>query len=186
MALTTSNISRHSIGGAWLLTGNLTVAGNYVSGGYSFTPASLGLGKFVLVNVDTDLDDSSVGFYFRFIKSTNKIAIYNTSDAIIPTSTLAGLVLASTKPTFTVKKEAILATSELGLSADAATATVNNNGIAADLVLTPNGPVGTPTVTVSNYGSVTGDVIPKATFQELTNGSATPVGFVLMFSAIGV
>lgn len=67
----------------------------------------------------------------------------------IPVTQFSGLLPYATAsaPTFTVTKGAITTGTELGLSADATTATVNNNTIASTRILSTNTPVGAPTIT---------------------------------------
>lgn len=79
------------------------------------------------------------------------------SGGFTPAGTIA-------KPTFTVTKGAILASSELGLSADATSATVNNNTIAATLtLLAANSPVGAP--------AFTGTAVAAAGLVEVANAT---------------
>lgn len=107
----------------------------YPAGGIPLTKASLGCPNHILSVNMYDANDAS-GYVYKYDSENNKLRIYQAA----PTGT-------NSKPTFTVTKGAITANTELGLSADAATATVNNNTIAATLALTTNSPVGIPTFT---------------------------------------
>ena len=74
------------------------------------------------------VDQGVSGYRFQYDQSAEKLVVMQA-----PAQTHSH--------NFTVTKGAILASSELGLSADAATATVNNNTIASTLALTTNSPV---------------------------------------------
>lgn len=129
-------------------SGTLTL-GTYATGGVSVTAAMLGLGSFVGAP-----QFAADGYVLGYNLSTSKVQVYR-SAGFTPAGTIS-------KPTFTVTKGAILASSELGLSADAATATVNNNTIAATVALTTNSPVGTPTLT--------GTAVAAGALVEVANG----------------
>lgn len=102
--------------------GALTVPAN----GIPLTKAKLGCPNDVESLVVVDQGTS--GYQFQYDQSAEKLVVM---QAPAQTHT----------HNFTVTKGAILASSELGLSADAATATVNNNTIASTLALTTNSPV---------------------------------------------
>lgn len=97
-------------------------------------------------------DATSAGVVLAYKPSTGKILAMR-SGAATPAGTIAS--------TLTVTKGAILASSELGLSADSAAATVNNNTIAATLALT------SPVTSV-----FTGTAIAQAALAEVTNGGS--------------
>jgi hypothetical protein len=98
--------------------------------------AKVGLEKGI---ISFHVSSTEKGFILSFDKSTGKFKAFS-SQGYTPAGTIS-------KPTFTVTKGAILANTELGLSADAATATVNNDTIAATLALTTNSPVSVPVFT---------------------------------------
>ena len=120
----TGNQKRHTV--------DIAFDNSYLSGGESATAANFGL---TVVN-DVVFPEPTGGYIFQYDRANSLIHVYSQTS----TGTIS-------KPTFTVTKGAIASTTELGLSADAATATVNNNTIAATLTLTPNGPVSAPTFT---------------------------------------
>jgi hypothetical protein len=70
------------------------------------------------------VDKGTSGYTFTYDQSAEKIVMHQ-----------------APKHGFLVTKGAIVASTELGLSADAATATVNNNTIASTLTLTTNSPI---------------------------------------------
>ncbi len=107
----------------------------YPAGGIPLTKPSLGCPNQILALNMYDANDGS-GYVYKYDSENNKLRIYQ--------STSGGT---NTRPTFTVTKGAILSSGELGVSADAATATVNNNTIAATLTLATNSPVGVPAYT---------------------------------------
>lgn len=156
-----------SLGNRRGVSATLTFSGTYTTGGESLTPAMLGLGALdtgsVLINQGED------GLVFKYDYTNKKVLIYR-SAGFTPAGTIS-------KPTFTVTKGAILASSELGLSADAATGTVNNNTIASTLTLTTNSPVSAPTLT--------GTAVAAAALVEVSNG-ASLTGIVTQLFASGV
>lgn len=158
ITLTVSGLVRNSMGNKRLHEATLTPAGTYVTGGFSFTPANMGLYAFDSGGVDFNVPS---GYVFNYDASTGKVLVYVTG-AVTPAGT-------NSAPTFTVTKGAILASSELGLSADAATATVNNNTIAATRTLTTNTPVSAPTFT--------GSATTAAALAELANGTSFTTAF---------
>jgi len=148
-----------NVGSCSQTSGTLTL-GTYATGGVSVLAKDLGLGSFIGTP-----QFSADGYVLAYDLSTSKVLAYR-SAGFTPAGTIS-------KPTFTVTKGAILASSELGLSADAATATVNNNTIASTLALTTNSPVGTPTLT--------GTAVAAAALVEVANGvdlAAVVVDFV--------
>jgi len=164
MAVAASNLAWGNAGSETTTTGTLTFSGTYSTGGEAITAAALGLSTVNFL----DLIQGEDGLVAKWDKANSKILLYR-SAGLTPAGTLS-------KPTFTVTKGAILASSELGLSADAATATVNNNTIAATLALTTNSPVGTPTFT--------GTAVSAAALAEVANG-ASLTGVVITFRAVG-
>ena len=119
---------------------DVTFDSSYPTGGEAISAADVGLLQIygaIPVGVGGNL--SAAGYHFAWDTVNNKMLAYRAGAA---TGTIS-------KPTFTVTKGAILASSELGLSADAATGTVNNNAIASTLTLTTNSPVSAPTFTGS-------------------------------------
>lgn len=133
MALTISNLVRHNVGDARLHVGTIDFDSSYPTGGESLTPANVGL-----VKIDSMDFDSQSGYTFVYDHSNQKVLVYVAS----PGGTLD-------KPTFTVNSSGAIGTNmEIGLSADAATATLEGGtGITAQRVLTTTSPVGTPTFT---------------------------------------
>lgn len=134
MALTISSLKRSVAGSKRLSTAIGTFSGTVSSGGESLTPKQLGL--HVIEKLDATDVSASAPYVYTYDYTNQKLVVFKTDGSAT-----------SSKPTFTVTKGAITTSTELGLSADAATATVNNNTIASTLTLTPNGPVGTPTIT---------------------------------------
>lgn len=139
---------------------DVTFDSSYPTGGEALPSNGVGSVGLVLgMHHIGAADATSAAIVPVFKPSTNKILAMRvgtltpagTISAPTFTGSAASLTATSSKPTFLVTKGAITASTELGLSADAATATVNNNAIAATLTLTPNGPVGTPTITCGAY-----------------------------------
>ncbi len=131
MALTISNLVRHNVGDARLHVGTIDFDSSYPTGGESLTPANVGLTK-----IDSIDFDSTSGYTFVYDHTNQKVLAYVAS----PGGTLS-------KPTFTVEASGAIGTNmEIGLSADAATATVEGGtGISAVRTLTTTSPVGVPT-----------------------------------------
>lgn len=121
----------------------------YPSGGVPLLASSLGCPRQIL-SLNIYSPNSGNGYEYKYDAANNKIRIYQ----------------APAHP-FTVTKGAILASSELGLSADAATATVNNNTIAATRTLTTNTPVN------------------AAALSEVTSGSFAPAATTLYVEVCG-
>lgn len=166
MAVAASALAWTSAGSETSTTGTLTFSGTYTTGGESILPAKLGLGTITMV----DFIQAEDGYVFKWDKANNKVLIY-TSAGFTPAGTIA-------KPTFTVTKGAILASSELGLSADATSATVNNNTIASTLtLLAANSPVNAP--------AFTGTAVAAGALAQLAN-AASLTGIVVQFKAWGV
>lgn len=124
---------------------------SYATGGYGSTKGlaaqTIGLGSikgaFVIA-----INAAGSGIVNLVWDYTNRKLMAFRVATFTPAGTIA-------KPTFTVTKGAILASSELGLSADAANATVNNDTIAATLtLLAANSPVGAPAFTGTAQGQV--------------------------------
>lgn len=91
----------------------------YPVGGIPLTKAKLGCPAVIeSMNI---VDDGTSAYSFCYDQSAAKLLVY--------------------KDSFTVTKGAITASTELGLSADAASATVNNNTIAATRTLLSASPV---------------------------------------------
>lgn len=127
----------------WTTFGSCTPSASYSVGGETFpgsaSPwenAAATLCGQPVVTVDQVLVGSGTGGHAYFDKDNGTVRIQGIR---IPS-------LTASQPTFTVTKGAIVALSELGLSVDAATATVNNNIIASTRILTTNSPVSAPTV----------------------------------------
>lgn len=133
MALTISNLVRHNVGDARLHVGTIDFDSSYPTGGESLTPANVGL-----VKIDSIDFDPTSGYNFVYDHSAQKVLAY----VATPGGTIS-------KPSFTVEASgAIGANMEIGLSADATTATVEGGaGISAQRVLTTTSPVGVPTLT---------------------------------------
>lgn len=95
---------------------------------------------------------ATTALFTAYNYSTGKLQSFYPTwiTATVPTLTAPGTYTVS-KPSFTIKKGAILAASELGLSADDVTGTINNNTIAVDLVLGAGStPVGNQTISVTS------------------------------------
>lgn len=95
---------------------------------------------------------ATTALFTAYNYSTGKLQSFYPTwiTATVPTLTAPGTYTV-TKPSFTIHKGAILAASELGLSADDVTGTINNNTIAVDLVLgSGSTPVGNQTISVTS------------------------------------
>lgn len=99
----------------------------YPAGGIPLSKANLGCPNDV--ESLTVVDQGTSGYKFQYDKTNNKLVVMQS-----PARTHGH--------DFTIVKGAITASTELGLSADATSATINNNAIAATLVLAKaTGPV---------------------------------------------
>lgn len=121
--------------------------------------------------------DGIAGYRYEYKLSTKKLFIRSVA-AVTPAGTVAAPTFTGTlgtAPTFTVTKGAIVASTELGLSADATSATVNNNAIASTRILAAaNSPVGTTTPAGTNSApAFTGTAQAAAAMAELA-ASAIP------------
>lgn len=159
ITLTVTNLTRNSMGNKRCNEATFTPAGTYLTGGFTLSPGSLGLFAFDTGGVDFNAPS---GYVMNYDASTGKVLVYVAS----PAGT-------NSAPTFTVTKGAITANTELGLSADATTATVNNNTIAATRILSTNTPVGVPTFTGT-----------AAVLAELGNGTSFTTAFTVR--AVGI
>lgn len=96
----------------------------YPAGGI---PLNIGkLGCPTIVESLVVVDKGTSGYSFMYDQSENKLVMFQAPGH---------------QHNFTVTKGAILASSELGLSADSTAATVNNNTIASTRVLATNTPI---------------------------------------------
>lgn len=155
-----------------LVTGTLAFDDSYPTGGEQISASAFGLSRFTrIVMRPTGADAGGAGYVFDATISASG----TTANILVFRS--AGFTPAGTnsKPTFTVTKGAILASSELGLSADAATATVNNNTIAATVALTTNSPVSIPTFTGTAVAA--GVLVQVANAVDLSALTAVPGDF---------
>lgn len=166
MALTISNLVRHNLGDTRLHVGTIAFDSSYPTGGESLTPANVGFHS--LDSIDFDPQD---GYTFLYDHANQKVLVY-WSGAVTPAGTLS-------KPTFTVEAAgAIGANMEIGLSADATTATVEGgSGISAQRVLTTTSPVGTPTFT--------GSATTAAALAEVTAATDLAALTAVRFRAFG-
>lgn len=121
----------------------------YPSGGVPLTKGKMGVPNAVRSLKLIDPDDSN-GYVYKYDFANNKIRIY-----YAPAQTHGH--------DFTIVKGAILASSELGLSADATSATINNDTIAATRVLAKaTGPVVSETLAASVLVEIATSVAPAA------------------------
>lgn len=134
---------------------DVTFDSSYPTGGEAILPKEFGLANIFGIQ-KAGGNSASGGYSLNLDTAANKLMVF-LSAGFTPAGTIA-------KPTFTVTKGAILASSELGLSADANTATVNNNTIAATLtLLAANSPVGAP--------AFTGTAVAAAADAEVANAT---------------
>lgn len=186
MAATVSAIKFQNQGSEQATEGLITFSSTYTTNGVALTALQLGLGTVNACSFDQG------GYVFKYDIANEKVKLYQvagftpagsgTAAAQVFTGTLG------TAPTFTVTKGAILASSELGLSADATSATVNNNAIASTLtLLAANSPVGATTPAGTNATSAvtfTGTAVAAGALIEVAN--ATSIAAVTTnFRAIG-
>lgn len=145
-------------------TGNL---GTYATGGITVTAKQVGLGTIQQLIVDP-----AGGYTFSWNASTGKVLAYAASSGSF---TATGT---NSKPTFTVNSSGAIGTNmEVGLSADAASATFEGGtGITAQRVLTTTSPVGTPTFT--------GDAVAVSVAEVTTSTDLSGVTF--NFRAVGL
>lgn len=153
---TATNVTRHSLGDARLHIGTINFDDSYPTGGESLTPTQVGLHKIQSIDFSP-----YAGYVFQYNYTTEKIMVYQA-----PSAAVAGTI---SKPTFTVEASgAIGANMEIGLSADATTATVEGgSGISAQRVLTTTSPVGTPTFTGTATTAGVLTEVPAATDLSL-------------------
>ena len=148
MALTFTKKEEDQLGGrikAWIY--DILLDTSYPTGGYAISPSKIGLKTiwgFNILGINA-AGSGIVNVAWDYVNG--KLMAFR-----VATFTPAGTIA---KPTFTITKGAILASSELGLSADATSATVNNNTIASTLtLLAANSPVGAPAFTGGAQGQV--------------------------------
>lgn len=122
----------------------------YPANGVPISKGKLGCPN--IIESMTIVDQGTSGYNFMYDQSAEKIVMWQA-----PAQTHAH--------NFTVTKGAILTSSELGLSADAATATVNNNTIAATLALTTNSPVASRTLAAAANAEITGVAVAAQTIE---------------------
>lgn len=164
-----------SLAGDWLssfgskraVSGTLTFDASYPTGGESLTPANIGLGVIERITFNHGED----GYVFKYDYTNKKVMVFQTGT-ITPAGTIA-------KPTFSVQASgAIGADMGIGLSADAATATVEGGvGITAERILTTTSPVGAP--------AFTGAATTAAGLAEVGN-AADLKAVIVEFMAIGI
>ena len=121
-----------SIGNKRAVNGTITFDSSYPTGGESLTPANIGLGVIDSITFNHGED----GYVFKYDFTNQKVMAYSAT----PGGTIS-------KPTFTVEASGSIGSNmEIGLSADAASATVEGgSGISAARTLTTTSPVGVPT-----------------------------------------
>lgn len=177
---------------------DVTFDSSYPTGGEALpvgtgaTPSVGGIQNVLGMQVIGVLDATSAAVVLQYKPSTGKILVMRvgtltpagTISAPTFTGSAASLTATSSKPTFLVTKGAITASTELGLSADSATATVNNNAIAATLTLTPNGPVGTPTITCGAYTPAGTNSAPTFTGTATAQAGLAEVSNAVNLSAV--
>lgn len=137
-----------------IMARDVTFDDSYPTGGETLPPSMFGMEAITGVSI-IGYDADAAPYVVRYNHVTGKLMVF-TSGGFTPEGEISA-------PSFTVTKGAILANTELGLSADAATATVNNNTIAATLELVDNTPVGVPVFT--------GDAVAAAALAEVANGT---------------
>src|SRR5216117_1803773 len=170
--MTVTPIKRTVFGDMVVLIARVNFSASYAAGGDTIPLASLGMAKVdyiqtlgvsalgnAVVVVGSSLSSVTSGPKIMSLAPGGQTATF-TGTPFTPTGTVA-------QPTFTVTKGAILANTELGLSADATTATVNNNTIAATRILSTNSPVGAP--------GFTGDPVTPAGTVAISGMGATEV-----------
>lgn len=133
-----------------IMARDVTFDASYPTGGEALPPSMFGMEEITGVSI-IGYDADAAPYVVRYNYATGKLMVFS-AGGFTPGGTISA-------PSFTVTKGAILASSELGLSADAATATVNNNTIAATLELVDNTPVGVPVFT--------GDAVAAASLAEV-------------------
>lgn len=128
LTVTLSGDWLQSLGSRRSVTGKITFDDSYASGGESLTAANIGLGVIESISFNHGED----GYVFKYDHTNKKVIVYTPSQ-----------------PTFTVAASGAIGTNmEIGLSADAASATVEGGtGISAARTLTTTSPVGAPVLT---------------------------------------
>lgn len=145
-----------------LKTVNMTIAFgngtlNYPANGIPLTAGNMGLPNNIQ-DVELYSPASANGFVYKYDQANNKIRIYQA-----PAQTHGH--------DFTITKGAILASSELGLSADATSATVNNDTIAATRVLAKaTGPVASETLAAAVLVEVGNVAVTAVTLYARARG----------------
>ena len=131
----------------------------YPSGGIPLTKASMGCPN-AIISGHLLQANSADGLIYKYDQVNNKIRMYRA-----PAQTHGH--------DFTIVKGAITASTELGLSADATSATINNNTIAATRVL------------AKATGPVVSETLAAANLIELVSGSTTVVAATLYMDVVG-
>jgi len=149
--------SGNKINSVTIAFGNATLT--YPSGGIPLTKASMGCPNAISSAV-IEGSGSADGLVYKYDKTNNKIRIYRA-----PAQTHSH--------DLKITKGAILASSEIGLSADAASATLNNNTIASTLTL------------AKATNGIQSETLAAASLTELSAGSTAVAAATLYMEVIG-
>ncbi len=168
MAITGALKKRHQTGQGLVAIVTLTASGSYSTGGDSLDlPALVGY-----TNRQPDFVDinGSGGYVYQYDLANKKVKVFSIAG-FTPAGTVAAPVFTGTavKPEFTVKNGTIGSNMTMGLTADAASASVvGGTGITTDRTLTTSSPVGTVTPTgVNSAPAFTGTAVAAAALSEL-------------------
>lgn len=161
MAVTVTATKKGVFGDLKYFLGTVLLDDSYVTNGEPLTAADFG---FPTTNVFVT-PVASAGYVPVYDYTNSKLIVYR-SAGFTPAGSNAAPT--STKPTFTVEASGAIGTNmELGLSADAASATYEGGvGITAQRVLTTTSPVGTPTIGAPAF---TGTAVAAAALIEVAN-----------------
>ena len=149
--------SGNKINSVTIAFGNSTLT--YPSGGVPLTKASMGCPNAITSAV-LEAANSGDGLVYKYDKTNNKIRIYRA-----PAQTHSH--------DLKITKGAITASTEIGLSADAASATLNNNTIAATLTL------------AKATNGIQSETLAAANLVELTAATTAVVAATLYMEVIG-
>ena len=149
--------SGNKINSVTVAFGNSTLT--YPSGGVPLTKASMGCPN-AIVSASLEAANSGDGIIYKYDKANNKIRMYRA-----PAQTHSH--------DLRITKGAITTGTEIGLSADAASATLNNNTIAATLTL------------AKATNGIVSETLAAGNLIELVSGSTAVVAATLYMEVVG-
>lgn len=161
MALAATLKKRHNAGGVTVGIFTVVASGNYATGGDDLDLTKV-LGYTNRLPDFVDVNGIS-GYTYQYDIANKKLKVFQVAGF-----TPAGTISA---PSFTVKNGTILTNGTMGLTADAASASVvGGTAITTDRTLTTTSPVGVPTFTGSAVAAGAGSELPASSYPSGVTG----------------